>query len=72
MSGRLFVKASAVIAVVIAGTAWADCGKRVDEARDAIKQAEAAVGRAKESGKNAAKNPLAKSGADNEYEVPSG
>jgi nitrogen regulatory protein P-II 1 len=50
----------AVALLVAAVDARADCDKRVDEAREAIKQAEAAVGKAKESGKNAARVPLAK------------
>jgi hypothetical protein len=37
-----------------------DCQARVAEALEAIKAAEAAVGKAKDSGKAAAKNPLAK------------
>jgi hypothetical protein len=53
--------ATAVIAVLgIAGPAWADCAARVTEAQAAIKDAEAAVAKAKESGKSAAKGPLAK------------
>jgi hypothetical protein len=44
-----------------ANAGWAvDCGGRVEEARGAIKQAEAAIARAKEGGKTAASGPLAK------------
>ena len=44
-----------------ATTAWAqDCGARLDEARGAVKQAEAAIAKGKDSGKKAASAPLAK------------
>jgi Na+-translocating ferredoxin:NAD+ oxidoreductase RnfG subunit len=49
-----------LIGVAFIGPVWADCAKRVDEARESIKQAEAAVAKAKDSGKNAAKGPLGK------------
>jgi len=58
-----FVRATAVAAVIGALTATvasADCAKALDEARAALKQAEATVGQAKDSGKKAAAGPLGK------------
>jgi hypothetical protein len=52
-----------VIACALAGTAVAasaDCSARVAEAQGAIKEAEAAVAKAKDSGKAAARGPLDK------------
>jgi hypothetical protein len=51
---------AAVIGALTATAASADCAKTVDEARAALKQAEAAVSQAKESGKKAAAGPLGK------------
>jgi hypothetical protein len=49
-----------LLTLALVASVWADCAKRVDDARDSIKQAEAAVGKATDSGKNAAKGSLAK------------
>lgn len=57
---RIVFLAGLAVGLITAAEVSADCTKRVDEARDAIKQAEATVGKAKDSGKNAAKTPLAK------------
>jgi hypothetical protein len=43
-----------------APTIWADCTARISEAQAAIRDADGAVAKAKESGKAAAKTPLAK------------
>jgi hypothetical protein len=50
-----------MIGALAARVASADCAKTLDEARAALKQAEAAVSQAKESGKKAAAGPLSKS-----------
>ena len=44
----------------VAAVAWADCNKTLDEARVAVKQAEEAIEKAKETGKKAAGAPLGK------------
>ncbi len=51
---------AALLGVAFVVPSWADCAKRVDEARESIKQAEAAIRRAKPSGKEAARTPLAR------------
>ena len=51
---------AALLTLGLVVPAWADCAKRVDEARDSIKQAETAVAKAKDIGKSAARTPLAK------------
>ena len=50
----------AVLSLVVAVPAVADCAKTVDEARNSIKAAEGAIAKAKDSGKNAANVPLGK------------
>jgi hypothetical protein len=60
MKRTLTITVASLLTFGLVVPGWADCAKRVDEARDSIKQAEAAVGKAKDSGKNAAKSPLAK------------
>jgi hypothetical protein len=59
MTRRIVVIAMATLTFG-APAAWADCTARLDEARGAVRQAEAAVEKAKPSGKDAAKGPLAK------------
>lgn len=59
---RVFMTAVTVLALGV-GTqvAWAqDCSARLEDARGAVKQAEAAMGKAKDIGKKAASGPLAK------------
>ena len=49
-----------LVVTMVTAPAWADCAKTLEEARASIKQAEAAVGKAKETGKKAAAGPLGK------------
>jgi hypothetical protein len=54
---RLLMLSSTLLITSVASAA-ADCVKTVAEARAAIKQAEDAIGKAKETGKKAAATPL--------------
>jgi hypothetical protein len=57
---RRFAMGSLLGLLMTASAAWSDCAPRLEDARAAVKHAEAAVAKAKESGKAAARAPLAK------------
>jgi hypothetical protein len=58
--GKVLAGMIAAAVLGMSTAAWADCVARLDEARVAVKKAEAAIDKAKETGKNAAKGPLGK------------
>jgi hypothetical protein len=63
MHVKIFVAVAIAVSVSLGSVTHViaqECLARVDEAREAIKAAEAAVAKAKDSGKAAAKAPLAK------------